>query len=127
MEECRWEDAVARVYALVERILQMRLMEKYGHPAGHFPAENVPENLREDYGRKYADATSPDTLRLGLMAVARLLVALEDECIHENDLHRLGPLLEERNLSILAHGVRPVDGDMAREFRSVAEDLLHRI
>jgi len=113
--EHKYEDAVARCYAAMEKLAQLYLHEGFGISTGRCRLAQIPAALREDYVRRYAneDRTGEDevSLRFGLLAAWDLLAALEHAaglrwCDSRDDMVEH---LRARNGSILAHGLTPVE------------------
>lgn len=100
----RFDDAVARVYRLIEWAAQWQLRSKLGADTADFPSERLPANVdaRPDRDGK---------IKLGLWAAWQVV----EDCL-EGPVRmmiagygaELRDLLATRNDSILAHGFRPV-------------------
>ena len=124
--EGRYDDAVARLYRLMEALAQRELAERYGIRAGDVRLERVPQEL---HARLEGYRQRDGKIKIGLVACYWLLGELEsrsgrrDEAGRDGDgwqgglgaafsgSGRLSELLEARNGSILAHGLRPVERD----------------
>lgn len=105
----RYDDAVARLYRLLEALAQVRLRVDHGlADTEKMPLERVPEPLRGAWASRSRDGT----VHLGLQDDYDLLMALGDplgsrfEQLALDD-RRKSPL-SARNKSILAHGFSPV-------------------
>jgi CRISPR-associated protein (TIGR02710 family) len=111
--EHKYEDAVARCYAAIERIAQHRLRFAHGIDPGGVPAEQLPESAREGYRVKYevTDRHGRRVLRFGAVPALELLKTLEDDVGKRFAAigDRLRSHLDQRNRSILAHGFDPMD------------------
>jgi len=113
--EHKYEDAVARCYAAMEKLAQFYLHEGFGISTGRCRPKQIPAAWREDYVRRYAneDRTGEDevSLRFGLLAAWDLLAALEHPAGLRWREHRddMVEHLRARNGSILAHGLMPVE------------------
>jgi CRISPR-associated protein (TIGR02710 family) len=110
--EQKYEDAVARCYSAIEKTAQAELMEKYGIDTDNVSRMQIPEAIREDFCRRKGP--------FGLRPAMELLLLLERVRGSKSVGHRfsnlveksnLGKLLDERNRSILAHGVTPINSD----------------
>lgn len=109
--EGRFDDATARLYRLLEYIAQVKLCREHrGLETGNLDVNNLPEGLREAYGKPSGRS---GRVELGLVEAYGLLRDLEDpvggrfmEDFEASD----GPkgVLGLRNNSILAHGFGPV-------------------
>jgi CRISPR-associated protein (TIGR02710 family) len=127
----RPDDAVARLYSAIEKLAKADLARR-GIDNSAAPVEQVPEPLREEYVRRYADPES-GLLRFGLSASYGLLAALGagvGERYRARD-GELAKLLAERNSSLMVHGWKPVraavfDGmlDMTLDFLDITVDEL---
>ena len=110
--EGRLDDAVARIYRLLEYIAQIRLYKDYGGlETGDIDIEKLPEHLREAYE---PCRSQEGKIELGLVQAYGLLQKLEDpvgkqfmaeRCCRSGEVNKV---LGMRNDSILAHGFRPV-------------------
>jgi CRISPR-associated protein (TIGR02710 family) len=116
-DEGRYDDAVARLYRTLELIGSATLREKYGIDASNASPGQIPQALREEFVRKYLDPEK-SALRIPLYGAYSLLNELGDTrgrnfiaCYDS----KVKPLLDVRNMSILAHGLNPVKEDMFRK------------
>ncbi len=126
MREHRYDDATARWYALLEQIFQYRLLTNHGIRTGSCPPEKIPDALREEFTNRYAKEDG--TLCFGVQTAARLLHVLQDALIQDpGELKQLKNLLELRNQSILAHGIRAVSAEKAEALSAQVEIFLHRL
>jgi len=111
--EKKFDDAVARLYRVIEILAQTELKEKYGVETGNVKMESIPESLRKDYSLKY-QSKDDRKVRIPLYAAYHLLKELGSQLgkdfstFYEKEFK---PLLNIRNSSILAHGFNPVDED----------------
>lgn len=119
-EEKRYDDAVARLYRLIELAAQVRLAEeKYG-----FPTSNVPRDFLRDKGllEKY-DQPGEKCIKVGLVKAYELLADLGDnlgKVFFESAFqHRLNA----RNGSILAHGLSPIEQKDYESLKDIALKL----
>ena len=104
----RYEDAVGRLYRVIELIAQYRL-KSYGiADTGSVDPKLIDGELRKKW-REYGSAP----LKLGLRKSYELLAVKDDELgkEYEGD-NRLRDLLKKRNNAILAHGLDPVAKDV---------------
>ncbi|MCG3173134.1 MAG: hypothetical protein GMKNLPBB_01312 [Myxococcota bacterium] len=110
MEEGRLDDAVARLYRVIEAVAQVALKEQYNFEStGKIPLDRVPEPLRG----LWASRANEGAAALGLQDTYALLGALGDPLGQEFKKKGLdgekSPLMA-RNRSILAHGFDRVSG-----------------
>lgn len=106
-EEGSTDDAVLRLYRVVEMISQERLLTGYGIDSADVKADNIPDSLKEDFVELYKDPRD-GKIRFPLSAGFRLLRALGDKLgdkFSENE-SRFRDLQISRNYSYLAHGIR---------------------
>jgi CRISPR-associated protein (TIGR02710 family) len=109
--EGKYDDAVARLYRTIELIAQYLLKEKYGIDSSSCPRNMIPLTLME----KWKVPPETEKLKLALQRDYELLEALGDELgakyVQDKTLQ---DLLTKRNMSILAHGLAPVTGEVWR-------------
>lgn len=126
--EQKYEDAVARCYAAIERIAQFRLRFAHGIDPSATPAEQLPDSLREDYRVKYetTDRHGQKVLRFGAIPALELLKTLEDDVgrRYAGMSERLRTHMDQRNRSILAHGFDPMDRSKFEALFADALELL---
>jgi len=103
--EKKYDDAVGRLYRVIELMAQYRLKKMYKVDSSNVNPEDIPPKLREEW----KIPTAGEKLRIGLERAWELLAAKGDE-LGEAFLkdEELKDLLSKRNLSILAHGLVPV-------------------
>jgi CRISPR-associated protein (TIGR02710 family) len=123
MEEGKYDDAVARLYRAIELISQIKLAEEGLNDLSEekFTMDDLKDRGVDTSGyEKYGD--DKGRLKLGLENKFKLLKDLgweeADRMYLENN--ELKTLLRERNNSILAHGLEPVD-------KATAEDLFEKV
>lgn len=109
----RYDDAVARLYRVVEATAQLLLDEKYEMYAKAGEVTNFNKlllnKMPEPYQSKWKDQTYNGFLILGLQEDFQLLGALGDTiAIRFKGLEGKESPLSARNQSILAHGFTPV-------------------
>ena len=107
-QEGKYDDAVARLYRVIELIAQRQLLNNFAIDSSNVKIENVPERLKAKYVMK--KAIGNEKTKAGLFESYELLTEFEDllgvKFADSNELHdKLG----RRNDSILAHGLKPVD------------------
>jgi CRISPR-associated protein (TIGR02710 family) len=111
----KFDDAVARLYRLMELIAQYRLKQYGITDTGRVDLNKIREELRKKWG-----AFSNAYLELGLHKSYELLESNGDKlgAMFVKD-DKLRDLLHKRNYSILAHGLEPVS-------KAVYEQLLEK-
>lgn len=124
MEEGKFDDAAARLYRLVEMIGQIEIQRLCGAKTDNFPREEVPEALREEYEHRYRDEKGK--LKLPLEATYRVLSERGNDTGQRffQDRGRFSNLQQARNLSILAHGVTPIEEGRVRELLKFVSSLM---
>jgi len=109
--EHKYDDAVARLYRLIEGLAQNALWERHGIRTRAMPADELPSGAEWDSVRAGAEN---GTCKLGLHRAYGLLAARQDS-LGLRVMPLLAPgqplanLLTRRNESLLAHGLVPVD------------------
>jgi CRISPR-associated protein (TIGR02710 family) len=112
--EGKYEDAVARCYAAIEKAAHRVLQQSYGIDAGNVDPAKVPESLRPRLQarrrlHRRKDGTQIEIISIGLRDQYELLAALGDPLglrfAEMSD--SLARHLDARNRSILAHGFVP--------------------
>ncbi len=123
--EEKYEDAVARLYAAVEKLGKLTLRRDHHLDNGKIDPEAVPEPLREEYRAHYW-SKDKECLQLPLLATYRLLAALGDPlgARFEAAWPTLRSLLDARNQSILGHGTQPVTRESYAALLTATLDLL---
>ena len=120
------DDAVARLYRLMEAAVQARLWKQHGKATKPVALEELPESLREKFGRQGVS----ETAALGLSDSISYLAHLDSE---DPLLATMGDGFPDwqgkRNSSILAHGFRPLvesDWQQARSWFEQRSAILWR-
>lgn len=124
-ERRRWEgkfdDAVARLYRLVEMLAQ-RELRRYGIETGAMDLARLPADVAETYAKQRDP--SDGKVKIGLRDSYQILTALGSPLASAFDgAAKLGDDLSTRNRSILAHGVTPIDGAVAERLRDAVRAL----
>lgn len=108
VEEGKYDDAVARLYRLLEFLAQYKLYKKHGKiETSNLDLEKLPLELRGKYAQfKNKD----DKIELSLYKAYALLSDLNDpignKFVQDKEIKEF---LHMRNHSILAHGFNPID------------------
>lgn len=111
--ECKYDDAVARLYRSMESIAQFKLKSAYGIDTSDVNEQLLPEGIKNEYCVKYRD-NKDKKIKIGLYASYELLKTLGEPLgkgFFEFYDKEIRGLLDIRNSSILAHGFRPVGLD----------------
>lgn len=128
--EKNYEDATARCYAAIEKYAQYVLQNEYGINSSDALPEKLPAEIREEYVRKYKnmkrqrDGTFKPKIQFGVIPSLEILkitghsvgkrYAEREETIRSH--------MNERNESILAHGIVPMN---EKKFRAIFDDALY--
>lgn len=126
IKEGKFDDAIARLYRVVELIAQWRLKEKYDIETSDVNLERIKsEELKEEL---QAQKDPKDgKIKIGLKKDYKLLKAEGDELgILFDKNAKLQALLEERNNSILAHGLKPISEDLCRSLLNEVEKIAEK-
>lgn len=126
MEEGKYDDAVARLYRIIELVAQYRLRAKYEIESGDVDVWHLRTlgKMEKKEVEKYKKLRGENgKIKLTLRKDFELLHDLGDEVgkkfIEDN---RMKDMLAKRNSSILAHGLVPVEEeDGERMFGKVRE------
>ncbi|WP_309492665.1 TIGR02710 family CRISPR-associated CARF protein [Candidatus Hecatella orcuttiae] len=104
--EKKYDDAVARLYRTLEFLTQYELKRRYSLNAGNLPIEEVPQDLRKEWGVQGRE----QKIKIGLNKTCQLLAEKRNHFGKQlTEDKELLNLLSKRNNSILAHGTEPVD------------------
>ncbi len=108
MEEGKYDDATARLYRAIEMLAQWRLRQKYGIDTSKVDLNLVPKKSI-DWLNKCYDPNDKN-IKISLVKGYQLLKDFDDELGKQfSDDKKLRAILNARNLSILAHGIKPID------------------
>jgi len=126
--ENKYDDAAARLYSCIEHFAKVRLYCHYDkRNNSKLTPEQIPESIREKFINKYSDEKDK-VIKIGLFASYELLAALDDYIgisFIERYEKEIKPLLNKRNMSPLAHGVKPVKKDDYDKLFSLTCELLN--
>jgi len=121
IEEGKYDDAVARLYRVIEFIAQSKLFIKHDINTSDVDILLLPNELRE----KYKKMEENGKIRLGLKKSYELLRDMNEEIgkrFFENE--EIQKILSMRNNSILAHGFGPIKKEQAEKFFEVTKEFL---
>ena len=124
--EGRFDDAIARLYRLIEYIAQVRLFcDHSGLKTSDLDVSLLPESLRPSYKEKTGRSGK---IEIGLYESYELLKNLDND-LGRAEYHETGKLtkvLGLRNQSILAHGFGPVSQDGCETTQACVRSLMDR-
>ncbi len=110
-----YDDAVARLYRLMEAAVQTRLREEHEIRTDNVPLDRLPDGLR----KKSLRLGQPNTVKLALSDAADLLAHLDPTDELPRILKKGNPNWQgKRNRSILAHGFQPLGENDWKQARS---------
>jgi len=113
--EYKYDDAVARLYRVIELIAQHRLKDYEIQDTSKVPVNKIPAELISEW------KVTEDEIRMGLWQDYQLLAAKQDALGKRFTAdQRLKNLLQRRNESILAHGLKPVTKTDYEELQDIA-------
>jgi CRISPR-associated protein (TIGR02710 family) len=106
-KEGKIDDAVLRLYRVLEMIAQERLMSQYEIDTSNVLAEKIAIDLKDEYVSKYKDQRD-GRIKIPLEACFRLLCALGDDIgkKYKSNESQFRDLQTSRNYSYLTHGFR---------------------
>ncbi|NUN24327.1 MAG: TIGR02710 family CRISPR-associated protein, partial [Candidatus Jettenia caeni] len=123
-EEGKIDDAVVRLYRIVEMLAQERLLNKYRIDTGNVSEEKIPQQVRGEFVSKYKDKRdgkikSPQNAAFGL------LEALGDDLGKEFNrrLPQFRQIQSQRNNSYLVHGFACAQENIYSKFKEFILDL----
>jgi len=119
LDEQKFDDAVARMYRTVEMLAEWKLLT-LGHDLENFDPESMPEEVREKWKSKIVDGK----LKIALKEKYELLRDLNCPYGKIYEESQLRGLLQNRNQSILAHGISPVGEDCARKLLAEVKKII---
>jgi CRISPR-associated protein (TIGR02710 family) len=104
-EEGKFDDAVLRLYRIVEMLAQERLLSKYGIDVSDIRKNQIPDSLKEEFAKHYKSQRD-GKIKIPQTAAFKLLNELNDEVGHlfRKNEQRFLDLQSSRNYSYLAHG-----------------------
>jgi len=104
MHEGKTDDAIVRLYRIVEMIAQERLMSGYQIDVAHVKESQIPESHRSEYVLRHC---TDGKIKIPLFAAYRLLDALADPVglIFQERKETMLKISDSRNHSWLAHGL----------------------
>lgn len=104
-EEGKIDDAILRLYRLVEMSAQERLLNKYGIDASDVDREKIPDKLKEEFVKNYKSQRD-GKIKISQTTAFKLLNELGDPLgkSYKDNESRFLDIQSARNYSYLAHG-----------------------
>lgn len=118
--EHKYDDAVARLYSVIEKIAKLRLKTAWNLDNSAIDPASIPAEAQA-----VLEGVSKDEqgrMALPLRKSYELLVRLDDAVgrRYEGCAEQLGKILTIRNMSLLAHGWQPISEDTYRKMLNLA-------
>ena len=119
--EHKYDDAVARLYSVIEKIAKVRLKTAYGLDNSDLDLEKLPESLHEGLRSHYFTHHN-GKIQIPLGRSYSLLASLDDPLgdAYLGSATELEKVLGVRNMSLLAHGFDPVNGETYSKMFQIA-------
>ncbi len=121
----RFDDAVARIYRALEMFAQINLL-RWDNPL--YSSNLDPTKLPADIAANYKSVMdfNGGKITLALMNSYNLLAELKTPVglVFNEHKHKLKSLLNKRNNSLMAHGIKPVTKEDCRETIAIFENFL---
>lgn len=120
--EGKYDDALARLYRLTEMFAQFVLIKKHKIDTSDVDQSKVPPI--SEYKIRFINGRA----KIGMKDAYELLEALGDE-VGKNFMKnkKMESLLQERNLSILAHGTKPIEKSTCIELNDHIYNLISTV
>ncbi|MEP9412482.1 MAG: TIGR02710 family CRISPR-associated protein [Candidatus Brocadia sp.] len=117
-EEGKTDDAIVRLYRIIEMLAQERLLNKYGIDTGNVAEEKIPHQVRGEFIGKYKDKKD-GKIKIAQNAAFELLDALGDDLGKEfsKRLEQFRQIQSQRNNSYLVHGFACSQENTYQRFR----------
>ncbi|GMV36340.1 MAG: hypothetical protein AMXMBFR61_08480 [Fimbriimonadales bacterium] len=123
----RYDDAVARLYRALELTAQVRLRTAHDLDTSNVSVERLPSALRQRYENR---RSGTGRVQVGLVDAFDLLEELEDEASAEawrESREKVMDVLNVRNNSLMAHGLKPISEEEYRCVRDSLMELIERV
>ncbi|MEM3383576.1 MAG: TIGR02710 family CRISPR-associated CARF protein [Nitrososphaerales archaeon] len=128
-DEGNYDDAVARLYRIIEMIGQFILLNEFKIDSSNVDIEKLKEKLSKDQIEKYQRKKDEEgKIKLGLKEDFELISELDPNNriskLYSELKDDLKKCLRFRNCSILAHGFNPIHKDEYEEFHQIVIKLI---
>lgn len=123
-DEGKVDDAVVRLYRIIEMLAQERLLNKHGIDTGKVSEEKIPQPVRDEFIRRYKDKKD-GKIKTPQNAAFELLEALGDDLGKEfyKRLPQFRQIQSQRNNSYLVHGFACANENTYLKFKEFILDL----
>ncbi|MDI6917818.1 MAG: TIGR02710 family CRISPR-associated CARF protein [Thermoplasmatales archaeon] len=119
-KEGKFDDAIARMYRVIELLAQFRLWSKHNIDSSDVDIHRIPKEHRGHYEKMRKNGT----ISIGLSKAYSLLKDLDDNLGKDFSSNpEILKVLNWRNYSILAHGTKPINGKQYEEALKVVENF----
>ena len=108
-DEGKYDDAVARIYRAIEMIGQIEFKKEFNCTTSDILIDNFDGSIK-DFIRENCIKNEKGSMQTGLFQTINILAKVENEYgkLFIENIAELRKLLDNRNYSILAHGVNPI-------------------
>ena len=118
--EGKFDDAIARLYRVIELLAQFRLWSKHNIDSSDVDTHRIPK----DYRGYYEKMRKNGTISIGLKKAYKLLEDLNDSIGKDfSNNPEILKVLNWRNYSILAHGTKPINREQYEGALKVVENF----
>lgn len=123
-DEGKTDDAIVRLYRVVEMLAQERLLNKHGIDTGNVSEGKIPQHLKDEFISKYKDKKD-GKIKTPQNAAFGLLDALGDDLGKEFNkrIDQFRKIQSQRNNSYLVHGFACADENTYLKFKEFILDL----
>lgn len=119
--EGKFDDAVARLYRVIELLAQHRLLKEYDVDTSRVDLKSLPDTLQKEWKSRQENGM----LKIGLSDSYRLLTELGDDLGILLQDSKMRNILSHRNFSILAHGITPIHAETYSEMKNQVIKILN--
>jgi len=119
--EYKYDDAVARLYSVIEKIAKVRLLTVYDLDNSDLDLDKVPEALHQELREHYFSGFV-GKIQIPLGRSYALLKSFDDPLgvAYQESIEDLEKVLGIRNMSLLAHGFEPVTEETYTKLLQIA-------
>jgi CRISPR-associated protein (TIGR02710 family) len=120
-EQRRFDDAVGRLYRVVELMAQTWLKQRHGIDTGNVDIARVPDAVKAIVARERSEK---GVIEIGLLLAWDVVAAFADDPLgayFQSERDAVQHFLGVRNRSLFAHGITPIN---ARDYRQHAQRVL---
>lgn len=126
-KEKKYDDAVGRLYRIIEAIAQLRLIKEYKIKTSEIDLKNPNIKKLDPQTKKLLKNKKVNgKIKIGLRDSYQLLNALKDKHYSKfwEQIKKGETPLQQRNESILAHGFSPIDKKNYDKMKKYAEEII---